>query len=71
MQFLEVDDMGEQGTLVTLPTFRGYTIDGRLNEFRKVSWTSRGKPRIQFVPFSSRRGRKLLRELAAVRGRKS
>jgi hypothetical protein len=63
--------MGIQGTLVILPTFNGYTIDQRLSEFRKVSWTPRGKPRIQFVPFSSRKGRKLLRELAAMRGRKS
>ena len=63
--------MGEQGSLIILPTFRGYTIDQRLSEFRKVTWTLRGKPRIQFVPFSSRKGRKLLREMAAMRGRKS
>lgn len=63
--------MGGQGTLIVLPTFRGYTIDQRLFEFRRVTWTSRGKPRIQFVPFSSRKGKKLLREMAAMRGLKS
>jgi hypothetical protein len=44
-----------------LPTFKGYTVDERLREFRKVGadvpWG------IEFIPFSSKRGRKLIEEL--------
>ena len=39
-----------------LPTFRGYTVDERLGEFRKIKY---GKP-LEFVPFSSVKGNKLL-----------
>ncbi len=44
-----------------LPTFKGYTVDERLGEFRKVEF---GKP-LQFVPFSSVKGQKLLAEYIA------
>lgn len=41
-----------------LPTFKGYTIDERLKEFRKVT---RGKePTIEFIPFDSDKGKKIL-----------
>lgn len=44
---------------IQLPTFRGYTVDGRLKEFRKVK---RGKP-LEFIPFESDEGRRLLEEM--------
>ena len=42
-----------------LPIFRGYTVDFRLKEFRKLK---RGK-HFEFIPFESPTGRKLLKEL--------
>jgi hypothetical protein len=41
-----------------LPTFKGYTIDERLQEFRKVEF---GKALV-FIPFSSIKGQELLKE---------
>ncbi|PKL78939.1 MAG: hypothetical protein CVV27_02640 [Candidatus Melainabacteria bacterium HGW-Melainabacteria-1] len=46
-------------TVRELPTFRGYTVDARLREFRKVEY---GKVP-EFIPFDSPRGEKLLREM--------
>jgi hypothetical protein len=40
-----------------LPTFRGYTVDERLREFRKVTY---GNLNIEFVSFDSELGRQLL-----------
>ena len=42
-----------------LPEFKGYTVDERLKQFRKVD---RGKPSIEFVDFDSEEGEKLLEE---------
>lgn len=44
---------------IKLPEFNGYTIDFRLREFRKVIY---GK-NIEFIPFESRKGKKLLRKI--------
>lgn len=41
-----------------LPKWRQYTIDERLQEFRKVTRTH-GKPSIEFIPFASKRGMKI------------
>lgn len=41
-----------------LPIFKGYTVDFRLQEFRKVEY---GKS-IQFLPFKSKKGEKLMEE---------
>jgi hypothetical protein len=46
-------------TPVKLPTFRGYTVDHRLREFRKVEF---GKT-LEFIPFDSQKGRQLLQEM--------
>jgi len=43
-----------------LPEFEGYTVDERLREFRKVD---REKLTIEFVPFDSPKGRRLLRKM--------
>jgi hypothetical protein len=44
-----------------LPTFKGWTIDARLKQFRKVS---RGEsPEIEFIDFNSEEGQALLDEL--------
>lgn len=42
-----------------LPEFRGYTIDERLRQFRKVD---KEKPSIEFVDFDSEEGQWLLEE---------
>ena len=42
-----------------LPEFKGYTVDERLKQFRKVD---REKPSIDFVDFNSEKGKKLLAE---------
>ena len=48
-----------------LPRFKGYTVDYRLGEFRRVFSTKRGVIRrpIEFIPFDSPKGRRLLRQL--------
>jgi len=42
-----------------LPQILGYTVDERLKEFRKVKFI-KGEPTLEFVPFDSEKGRKLL-----------
>ena len=42
-----------------LPTFRDYTVDMRLEEFRKVTRDPAG---IEFISFESTQGRKLLKQ---------
>jgi len=42
-----------------LPTFKGYTVDKRIKQFRKVD---RNKPSIDFVDFDSEEGQELLAE---------
>ena len=39
-----------------LPTFKGYTVDMRLREFRKVVWGEE----IEFLSFESAKGKRLL-----------
>ena len=48
----------QEGKMVKeLPTFKGYTVDERLKQFRKVD---KGKPSIDFVDFDSEEGQELL-----------
>ena len=42
-----------------LPKFKGYTVDKKLKQFRKVD---RNKPSIDFVRFDSEEGQELLEE---------
>ena len=42
-----------------LPKFKGYTVDERLKQFRKVD---KDKPSIDFVDFDSEDGQELLEE---------
>lgn len=42
-----------------LPTFKGYTIDKRLKQFRKVT----GHESIEFIEFDSQEGFELLEEM--------
>ena len=46
-----------------LPKFKGYTVDERLKQFRKVD---HNKPSIDFVDFDSEEGEKLLEEMNEV-----
>ena len=41
-----------------LPTFKGYTVDFRLKEFRKAEY---GKA-LKFLPFDSEKGKKMITE---------
>jgi hypothetical protein len=41
-----------------LPKWKGYTIDERLQEFRRVTYKG-GQPMIEFIPFASKKGMKL------------
>ena len=52
-------DMAERKTPFELPTFKGYTIDARLKQFRKVSLDRT----IEFLDFGSEEGQKLLNEI--------
>ena len=53
----------QEAKMVTkLPEFKGYTIDGRLRQFRKVD-RSGENPSIEFVDFDSEEGEKLLEEM--------
>lgn len=45
--------------VIALPTFKGYTVDMRLRQFRKVD---RSKPSIKFIEFDSSEGQELLSE---------
>jgi hypothetical protein len=42
-----------------LPTFKGYTVDMRLREFRKAT----SGEKLEFIPFNSPEGKKLFAEL--------
>ena len=42
-----------------LPTFKGYTVDVRLREFRRAI----PNVTLEFIPFKSPKGQKLLEEL--------
>ena len=44
-----------------LPTFKGYTIDARLRQFRKVIQGE--NPKIEFIDFKSEEGRELIEEM--------
>ena len=46
-----------------LPTFRGYTVDRRLGEFRKFEYSEAA----EFVPFESPKGQRLLRAMRRER----
>jgi hypothetical protein len=42
-----------------LPEFKGYTVDIRLRQFRKIDYKKR---KIEFIEFESEKGRKLLED---------
>ena len=46
-----------------LPTVKGYTVDQRLSQFRKVTWHEDENPSIEFVEFMSPKGEQLLEEM--------
>ena len=46
-----------------LPTFKGYTVDQKLRQFRKVD---RKKPSIDFVDFDSDEGQELLAQYEEI-----
>jgi len=46
-------------SITILPTFKGYTVDMRLREFRKAI----PDVTLEFIPFNSPKGKKLLEEL--------
>ena len=56
---LEPDDPKGDGGISQLPTFKGYTVDMRLKQFRKANFGEK----IEFVPFDSTEGKELLGRL--------
>jgi len=46
-------------SVTILPTFKGYTVDMRLKEFRRAILDVT----LEFIPFNSPEGKKLLEEL--------
>jgi hypothetical protein len=56
---LEPDDPKGDNESYQLPTFKGYTVDMRLREFRKANFGEE----IEFVPFDSLEGKELLGRL--------
>ena len=56
---LKPDDPKGDRELYQLPTFKSYTVDMRLREFRKANF---GKE-IEFIPFDSPEGKELLARL--------
>lgn len=56
---LEPDDPKGDDGIYQLPTFKGYTVDMRLKEFRKANFGEK----IEFVPFDSPKGKELLDRL--------
>jgi hypothetical protein len=50
-----------------LPTWKGFTIDERLQEFRKVTKKD-GQPSIEFIPFASKKGMRLQYRMDLERG---
>jgi hypothetical protein len=52
-----------------LPIWREYTIDEKLQEFRKVTFEN-GQPSIEFIPFASKRGMKIQYEMDKERLKK-
>lgn len=49
-----------------LQEFKGYTVDERLREFRRVGDDPDGNPHIEFIPFDSPAGRELHEEMVAA-----
>jgi hypothetical protein len=56
---IEPDEQIDEEQPYQLPTFKGYTVDMRLREFRKATL---GK-KLEFILFNSPEGNKLLEEL--------
>ena len=52
---------GESMSITILPTFKGYTVDMRLREFRKAI----PGVTLEFIPFDSPEGEVMLEELKA------
>lgn len=46
-----------------LRTFKGYTVDMRLQQFRKVDYYNGKYPEIEFIEFTSPKGKKLLAQM--------
>ena len=55
----KLNSIGGIEMVTKLPEFKGYTVDERLKQFRKVD---HDKPSIEFVEFNSEKGKKLLDE---------
>ena len=49
-------------SVTILPTFKGYTVDMRLREFRRAI----PDVTLEFIPFNSPEGEKLLEELKSL-----
>lgn len=59
-RYFEQTENGESPRV--LPTFKGYTVDVRLQQFRKAKFPAP----IEFVPFDSPKGKRLLAAMAKI-----
>lgn len=56
---IEPDELIDEEQPYQLPTFKGYSVDLRLREFRKATLGEK----LEFIPFISPEGKKLFEEL--------
>jgi hypothetical protein len=56
---IEPDELIDEEQPCQLPTFKGFTVDLRLREFRKATL----EEKLEFIPFNSPEGKKLFEEL--------
>lgn len=54
-----------------LPAYKGYTVDVRLREFRKVSYDAEGNPSMETITFESEEGDEMLFQLIRTLDRDS
>lgn len=60
---MEISSYSMETTPKKLPEFKGYTVDFRLRQFRKVEHKNK---RIIFIDFDSKEGKKLLEEYSKI-----
>lgn len=58
----EEEELAEGGVR-KLKTFKGYTVDLRLQQFRKIVYDETFGERLDFIEFTSAKGQKLLAQI--------
>ena len=50
--------------VIELKIFRGWTIDKRLKQFRRVYLDDEGNHQIEFIDFESEKGQEILKQMS-------